>query len=156
MGQDRRRDPGLTGKISSTNFRRGILAERDSQLSKYGQRNRHLIWITFVSLALDLLLTAALTVVAVQANHASGAASAVAQSDRNLCLSANVSRAQQVSLWNYILTFSQRPASSVERHGSPNSRHTCRSSSRRATALMSIRRAREHDGEISRFREFAS
>jgi hypothetical protein len=30
-------------------------------------------------------------------------------------IGANVSRAQQVSLWNYILTFSQRPASSVER-----------------------------------------
>jgi hypothetical protein len=54
-------------------------------------------------------------VVAVQANHASGAASAVAQSDRNLCLSANVSRAQQVSLWNYILTVSQQPASSAGR-----------------------------------------
>jgi hypothetical protein len=34
-------------------------------------------------------------------------------------------------------------------------RHTCRSSSRRATALMSTRRVREHGGEISRFREFA-
>jgi hypothetical protein len=109
----------LTGRLeevkADSEDRDKQLAERDSQLSKYGQRNRHLIWITFVSLALDLLLTAALTVVAVQANHASGAASAVAQSDRNLCLSANVSRAQQVSLWNYILTFSQRPASSVER-----------------------------------------
>jgi hypothetical protein len=80
------------------------LAERDAQLSRYGQRSRHLIWITIVSLALDLLLTAALTIVAVQANRASGAASAVAQSSRNLCLSGNVSRAQQVSLWNYALT----------------------------------------------------
>ena len=58
------------------------LAERDAQLSRYGQRSRHLIWITIVSLALDLLLTAALTIVAVQANRASGAASAVAQSNR--------------------------------------------------------------------------
>jgi hypothetical protein len=36
------------------------------------------------------------------------------QSDRNLCLSGNVSRAQQVSLWNYVLAISQQPPSSVE------------------------------------------
>jgi len=84
-------------------------------------------------MALDLLLTAALAVVAVQANRASGTASAVAQSDRNRCLSANVSPAQPVSLWNYVLT--------------------CRSSSRRATALMSTRRARDHGGEISQVKD---
>jgi hypothetical protein len=71
------------------------------------------IWVPVATL--DLLLTAALTVVAVQANRASGAATAVAQSDRNLCLSGNVSRAQQVSLWNYVLTIPQQPATSAER-----------------------------------------
>ncbi len=109
----------LTGRLeevrADSEDRDKQLAERDAQLSRYGQRNRHLIWITIVSLALDLLLTAALTMVAVQANHASGAASAVAQADRNLCLSGNVSRAQQVSLWNYVLTISRHPASSAER-----------------------------------------
>ena len=110
---------GLTGRLeevrADSEDRDQQLAERDAQLSRYGQRNRHLIWVTIVSLALDVLLTAALAVVAVQANHASGAASAVAQSDRNLCLSGNVARAQQVSLWNYVLTISQQPASSAER-----------------------------------------
>jgi hypothetical protein len=96
------------------------LAKRDAQLATYSRRNRHLIWITIVSLALDILLTAALTVVAIQAHNASGAAasartatSAVAQSDRSLCLSGNAARAQQVSLWNYIL--SQPPATPAER-----------------------------------------
>ena len=98
------------------------LAKRDAQLATYGRRNRHLIWITIVSLALDILLTAALTVVAIQAHDASGAAasartaaSAVAQSDRGLCLSGNAARAQQVSLWNYILSLSQPPATQAER-----------------------------------------
>jgi hypothetical protein len=107
----------LTGRLeevrADSEDRDKQLTERDAQLSRYGQRNRHLIWVTIISLALDLLLTAALTVVAVQAHHASGAASAVAQADRNLCLSGNVARAQQVSLWNYVLTISQQPASSV-------------------------------------------
>jgi hypothetical protein len=110
----------LTGRLeevrADSENRDKQLAERDAQLSRYGQKNRHLIWVTIVSLVLDLLLTAALTVVAVQANRASGAASAVAQSDRNLCLSGNVSRAQQVSLWNYVLTtVPQQPASPAER-----------------------------------------
>lgn len=54
--------------------------------------------------------------VAVQANRASGTATAVAQSDRHLCPSGNVSRAQQASLWNYVLTtVPQQPASAAER-----------------------------------------
>lgn len=98
------------------------LAERDAQLATYGRRNRHLIWITIISLALDILLTAAVTVVAVQAHDASSAAvsartaaSAVAQSNRNLCLSGNAARAQQVELWNYILSLSQSPATPAAR-----------------------------------------
>jgi hypothetical protein len=98
------------------------LAKRDAQLHRYGRRNRHLIWITIVSLVLDLLLTAAVTVVAVQAHDASSAAtgartaaSAVAQSNRNLCLSGNAARAQQVELWDYILSFSKPPATPAGR-----------------------------------------
>jgi hypothetical protein len=108
----------LTGRLeevrADSEERDKQLADRDAQLSRYGRKNRHLIWVTITSLVLDLLLAAALTVVAVQANHANGAASAVAQSDRNLCLSGNVSRAQQVSLWNYALTISQRAATPAE------------------------------------------
>jgi len=98
------------------------LANRDAQLATYGRRNRHLIWIAIISLALDMILTAGLTVVAIQAHHASSAAasartaaSAVARSDRDLCLSSNASRAQQVSLWNYILALSRPPATPAER-----------------------------------------
>jgi hypothetical protein len=88
------------------------LSTRDAQLATYARRSRHLIWITIVSLVLDLLLTAALTVVAIQAHDSS---SAVAQSDRNLCLSGNVARAQQISLWNYILSSSHQPATPAQR-----------------------------------------
>jgi hypothetical protein len=98
------------------------LAKRDAQLASYGHRNRHLIWITIVSLVLDILLTAAVTVVAIQAHDASSAAAsartaatAVAQSNRNLCLSANASRAQQVELWDYILSLAQPPATPAAR-----------------------------------------
>ena len=34
LDQDRRRDPGLTGKISSTNFRRGILVPRQATFAR--------------------------------------------------------------------------------------------------------------------------
>lgn len=88
------------------------LAKRDAQLNTYGRRSRHLIWITIVSLALDILLTVALTVVAIQAHDTSGA---VAQSNRNLCLSGNAARAQQVSLWDYILSLSQPSATPADR-----------------------------------------
>jgi hypothetical protein len=98
------------------------LAERDAQLAMYGRKNRHLIWITIISLALDILLTGAVTVVAIQAHDASSAASsartaaiAVAQSDRNLCLSGNAARAQQVELWDYILSLAQPPATPAAR-----------------------------------------
>jgi hypothetical protein len=98
------------------------LTRRDAQLATYGHRNRHLIWITIVSLVLDILLTAAVTVVAIQAHDASSAAasartaaSAVAQSSRNLCLSANASRAQQVELWDYILSLAKPPATPAAR-----------------------------------------
>jgi hypothetical protein len=98
------------------------LAQRDAQLATYGRRNRHLIWITIGSLVLDILLTGAVTVVAIQAHNASSAAvgarttaSAVAQSDRNLCLSANANRAQQIDLWNYILSLGRPPATAAAR-----------------------------------------
>ena len=71
---------------------------------------------------LDILLSAAVTVVAIQAHDASSAAAsartaatAVAQSNRNLCLSANASRAQQVELWDYILGLAQPPATPAAR-----------------------------------------
>jgi hypothetical protein len=108
----------LTGRLeevrADSEDRDKQLTERDAQLSRYGKKNRYLIWVTIISLVLDLFLTAALTVVAVQAHHASGAASAVAQSSRNLCLSGNVSRAQQVSLWNYVLASTQQSPRSVD------------------------------------------
>jgi hypothetical protein len=98
------------------------LAKRDAQLARYGHRNRHLIRITIVSLVLDILLTAAVTVVAIQAHDASSAAAsartaatAVAQSNRNLCLSGNASRAQQVEVWDYILSLAQPPATAAAR-----------------------------------------
>lgn len=98
------------------------LAKRDAQLAADEHRNRRLIWITIVSVALDILLTAAVTVVAVQAHDASSAAasartaaSAVAQSDRNLCLSGNAARAQQVELWDYILSRAQPAATPAAR-----------------------------------------
>jgi hypothetical protein len=54
------------------------LEQRDDKLAKYGRKNRILILITIVSLVVDLSLTIALAVVAVQA-HDAGTSAASAQ-----------------------------------------------------------------------------
>jgi hypothetical protein len=74
--------------------------ERDAYLKTYGRRNRRLIWLTVVSLVADLTLTVFLAVFAVQVHHA-------AASNRNLCLSNNAARAQNLQLWSHLIGISQ-------------------------------------------------
>ena len=82
---------------------------RDTELARYGHRNRIMIWATIVSLVLDLLLTAGIAVVAVQAHHANSAAAASGQTELALCQAGNVARAQQITLWSHLLSLSPAP-----------------------------------------------
>jgi hypothetical protein len=74
--------------------------DRDDALARYGRGNRRRILLTWVSLAIDIALTVALTLFAIQAHHA-------AASNRNLCLSSNVARAQNLQLWVHLIDESE-------------------------------------------------
>jgi len=82
----------------------GMTAQLE-ELTRYGQRNRHLIWGLAVSLVLDLVLTVVIVTVAVQANHASNQAQQVHAQQAATCLSSNEARKLQVQLWEYVLSF---------------------------------------------------
>jgi hypothetical protein len=95
---------GLTGALN------GVTQEL-KRLAAYGHKNRRMIWGLIVSITLDVLLTVVVAVFAIQAHDADASATAARQiaavaqqADRNLCLSSNVSRAQQLGLWDYLFT----------------------------------------------------
>lgn len=77
-------------------------------LNKRLRRTRHIVWGLVVSLALDLLLTAGFAYVAVQANNTQ-------QSNLALCESGNHSRAQQIEIWNYVLSLGKPPRTAQQR-----------------------------------------
>jgi hypothetical protein len=74
-------------------------------LVKTGRTNRRIIVGLLISLALDILLSIAVAIIAVKANDtASTAASAKTQARQN-CIAGNASRADQLKLWTYVLSF---------------------------------------------------
>lgn len=82
-------------------------------LASYGRRNRQLIYWTAAGLLVDLIVSVALILVAVQANNASHrateATSAAAQNRQNAkvtCESGNQARLAQIQLWTYVLDLS--------------------------------------------------
>ena len=96
-----------------------------------------MIWVTIVSLALELLLTAGLAVVSVQARDAASPAAASSQAQMALCQASNVARAQRVELWDDVIALVPEEAAD----GQPASNHCgllhiCGSCSRRGTARI--------------------
>jgi len=91
----------------------GALADEMRSLSDYGHRSRTLIWGLVVSLALDVVLSVILGIVALQASDASHrateATSVSAQNALNAkvtCEVGNESRRLQIQLWTYVLDLS--------------------------------------------------
>lgn len=84
------------------------LREDIGTLRSYGKRNRHFIWTLAVSLVLDVVLSVAVAVIAVQANQAASAADRNRDTQRVTCESANESRAANRSLWGAILDASNQ------------------------------------------------
>jgi len=87
-------------------------------LAAYGKRNRHMIWGLIVSIALDLVLTVVVAVFAIQAHDANTSAqaarvvaAAAKQNNLALCEAGNVARAQQIGLWNHLLSLPPAPGS---------------------------------------------
>lgn len=91
------------------------LSSQVQALHSYGHRNRSMIRWLAVSLLLDLVLSAVLGVVALQANSASDrateATSTAAQNQQNAkigCEAANQGRTAQIQLWGYVLDASMQ------------------------------------------------
>ena len=68
---------------------------------RYGRRNRHLIWV--LAAAVVLLLTAGIVVNAVRASNASDLARQVHATQVSTCQQGNVTRLQQLQIWDYVL-----------------------------------------------------
>lgn len=101
------RDPVITaqGLTAALQSMTGQLAA----LKKRSRTDRHLIVAAFVSLALDIGLTVAISLVAIQAHDASSSATQTRASNLAACRATNAARAQNRQLWDYLLSES-RPA----------------------------------------------
>ena len=75
------------------------VAAEVKRLRKFGRTNRRFI-------VFDVLLTIALAVTGAVSVHAAQTANSVSASNRALCESSNVARAQQIELWNFVLSLS--------------------------------------------------
>jgi hypothetical protein len=84
------------------------MADQLGALNDRLRRTRHVVWGLVISLVLDLLLTAGFAAVAVQARNTQ-------QSGLALCESSNHARAQQISLWGYVLSLGGPPKTAAQR-----------------------------------------
>jgi hypothetical protein len=80
-----------------------------ARLNKYGKTNRHLIVVTFASIALDLILTFFLVFTYSTAHDAGQVASAEHSSLIASCVAGNQTRAEQVTLWSHLAAVSTPP-----------------------------------------------
>lgn len=93
----------LTSALGELSDRLQVVAARQDEQGQYGRRNRHLIRWLVVSLALDVILTAAISVVAVKTNEANAKANETHNQQVATCLLSNEARAKNRQLWDYIL-----------------------------------------------------
>lgn len=96
--------------------------ERDEALTRYGAVNRRLIRGLGASLAIDVILTVVLGLVGVQAHHASDVAASASNravhssaSTLALCQAQNTARAQQVELWEFLLSLGKPPQTAQQK-----------------------------------------
>jgi hypothetical protein len=94
----------LTASMDGLAQQVGVLnAQVDAQES-YGHRNRRMIWGLVAALFLIAVLTVAVAMVAVQADHASGKATQVRTQQISACVSSNEVRANNKRLWDYLFS----------------------------------------------------
>ena len=93
---------GLTGALEA-------VAGELKYLRNYGRTNRHLIVVTFASIALDLILTFFLVFTYSTAHDAGQVASAEHSSLIASCVAGNQTRAEQVQLWDHLAALSTPP-----------------------------------------------
>lgn len=71
-----------------------------------GRRNRHLIRLTFTGLALDLILSLVLGLQWYRTDDAQRNIAKTAQTAHDTCLASNKTRADQITLWNFVINLS--------------------------------------------------
>ena len=100
----------LTGALT-------VMAAEVKRLRTYGKRNRWFI-------VFDVLLTIGLAAAGALSVHAAQAANSVSASNRALCQSSNVARAQQVDLWDFVLSLpSGKPQTAQQKKNVTAFRH---------------------------------
>lgn len=107
-GDDKSRDlvavaQALTTSMDGLAEQVGTLNTQVEAQESYGRRNRRMIWWLVVSLLLDVVLTAVIVTVAVQANQASDQAAEVHAQQVATCLAGNEARVNNEKLWGYVL-----------------------------------------------------
>jgi len=80
------------------------------------RRTRRIAWGLAVSVLVDVVFTVVVTLIAIQAHHASTAASNASMraqhasaSNLALCRASNVARHQQIELWDFLLQLAHGP-----------------------------------------------
>jgi hypothetical protein len=103
-------DAELVGAVHAmTSELAGLRADTD-ELRGYGRRNRHLIKLVAVSVAVDVLLSVGLAYAVHRADQAATEAKRSSSSQVVTCRSSNVARAGQTDLWTFILNSYPPPA----------------------------------------------
>ena len=109
---------GLSERLDAVNENS---EERDKALTAYGRVNRHRIWISYLAIAADVILTVVVALFAVQsgdadthANTANARATAAAAATSaehaaliSSCDESNQERAQELAIWEYLFNASK-------------------------------------------------
>ncbi len=106
-GDDEPRDliavaQALTSSMDGLAEQVGALNAQVEAQESYGRRNRRMIWWLVVSLLFDVVLTAVIATVAVQANRTSDRATQIHSQQVSTCLAGNEARAKNVQLWEFV------------------------------------------------------
>lgn len=85
------------------------------RLAVHGWRNRLLILITIASLCVDLALTGLVFYVSSQAHDTAAELARTAASNLALCEASNVSRAQTITTWQYVIGLGGPPKTPAQK-----------------------------------------
>lgn len=111
-GKDRDEALATAGRL--TGALEGMSGELE-RLNDYGHRSRQLIWLTIISLAIDLVVTVIVAVFAVQAHEANITATANHASNLAACRAGNVTRAGEVRVWEHLLSLVPPPSAKARK-----------------------------------------
>lgn len=110
MGNAVNDDKEYLQTVVGLNRTMGELHAKVRELKTASDHNRRMIWSIAIPLLLDLVLSVALGIVAVEAFAATSAAAEVKRSARITCLATNETHKVDLALWTYVL----RTASQAE------------------------------------------